>query len=164
MGWKVSSPDDIPLQETFTVNSGLKVEMTTKNLEDCFLNFDDRMFESIADQTNAYARNRITCGRDLIQQLDDPTNKKHNCLHSWKDLNVADINLFMAHVIVMSLVHKSAVHGYWSNTPFFEKYLSRNKFQTILWHFNAVSSNPAPGLPGHDPFACLRNSNGSIQL
>ena len=41
-------------------------------------------------------------GRDLIQQLDDPTNKKHNHLHSGKDLNAADIKLFMAHVIVMS--------------------------------------------------------------
>ena len=125
------------------------------------------MFETIADQTDAYARNRIssiTQGRDLLQQLDDPTNKKHNCLHSWKDLNAADIKLFMAHVIVMSLVHKSAVHGYWSkNTlscmPYFGKYLSRNKFKIILWHlhFNDVSSNPAPGLPGHDSLACLRN-------
>ena len=125
------------------------------------------MFEIIADQTNDYARKRISlisCDRDLIQQLDDPTNKKHNCLHSWKDVNAADIKLFMAHVIVLSLVHKSAVHGYWSkNTlshmPFFGKYLSRNKFQTILWHlhFNDVSSNPTPGLPGHDPFASLRN-------
>ena len=71
--------------------------------------------------------------RDLIQQLDDPTNKKHNRLHSWKDVNAADIKLFMAHVIVMSLIRKSAVHGYWtknmlSHTPFFGKYLSRNKF------------------------------------
>ena len=113
------------------------------------------MFETIADQTNASARNRIssiTHGRDLIQQ------------RSWKDLNVADIKLFMAHVIVMSLVRKSAVHGYWSkntllHTPFFGKYLSRNKFQTTLWHlhFNDVSSNPAPGLPGHNPLACFRN-------
>ena len=71
------------------------------------MNFDDCMFETIADQTNAYARNKIssiTCGRDLIQQLNDPTNKKHNHIHSWKDLNAADIKLFMAHVIVMSLV------------------------------------------------------------
>ena len=43
--------------------------------------------------------------------------------------------------------------------PFFGKYLSRNRFQTILWHlhFNDVSSNPAPGLPDHDPLAHLRN-------
>ena len=142
--------------------------MTTKNPEDFFFfNFDDCMFETIADQTNVYARNRIFSimhGRDLIQQLDDPTNKKHNHLDSWKDLNAANIKLFMAHIIVMSLVHKSAVHGYWSkntlsHTPFFGKYLSRNKFQTIQWHlhFNDLSSNPVPGLPGHDPLACLRN-------
>ena len=125
------------------------------------------MFETIADQTNDYARKRIssiTHDRDPTQQLDDPTNKKHNNLHSWKDVNVADIKLIMAHVTVMALVCKSAIHGYWSkNTlshmPFFGKYLSRNKFQTILLHlhFNDVSSNPAPGLPGHDPLAHLRN-------
>ena len=42
---------------------------------------------------------------------------------------------------------------------FLGEYLSRNQFQTILWHlhFNDVSSNPATGLPGHDPLACLRN-------
>ena len=62
MGWKVSMPDDIPLQGPFTINAGLKVEMTTKNLEDFFffLNFDNCMFETIADQTNAYARSRIS--------------------------------------------------------------------------------------------------------
>ena len=45
------------------------------------------------------------------------------------------------------------------HTPFFGKYLSHNKFQTIPWHlhFNDVSSNPAPGLLGHDPLAPLRN-------
>ena len=131
------------------------------------MNFDDHVFETVADQTNSYARNRtslMTQGRDMIQQLDDPTNKKHNHLHSWKDLNAADIKLFMAHVIVLSLVHKSAVHGYWSKNTlshmlFFGKYLSRNKFQTILWHlyFIDVSSNHAPGLSGHEPLAHLRN-------
>ena len=79
-------------------------------------------------------------------------------------LYAADIKLFMAHVIVMSLVQKSAVHGYWSkktlsHMPFFGKHLSHNKFQTTLWHlhFNELSSNPAPGLPGHDSLAHLRN-------
>ena len=73
----------------------------------------------------------------------------------------------MAHVIVMSLVQKSAVHSYWSratlsHTPFFGKYLSCNKFHTILWHlhFNDIRHNsppPTPRCPGHDPLACLRN-------
>ena len=34
MGWKVSMPDDIPLQGLFTINAGLKEEMTTKNPAD----------------------------------------------------------------------------------------------------------------------------------
>ena len=71
------------------------------------------MFKIIVDRTNAYARNRtssIMHGTDLIQQLDYPTNKKHNCLHSWKDVNAVYIKLFMAHIIGVSLVQKSAVH------------------------------------------------------
>ena len=36
MGWKVSAPDETPLQGPFIINAGLKVEMTTKNLEDFF--------------------------------------------------------------------------------------------------------------------------------
>ena len=113
------------------------------------------MFETIADQTNAYAKNRISsimCGIDLIQQLDDPTNKKLNHLHSWKDANATDIKLFMADIIVMSLVQMSAVPGYClkkilSHIPSYGKYLSCHKFQTILWHlhFNDVSRNLAPG-------------------
>ena len=60
MGWKVSMPNDIPLQGPFTVNASLKVEMTTKNPEDFFFfNFDDHMFETSVNQTNAYAKNRI---------------------------------------------------------------------------------------------------------
>ena len=108
MGWKVSVPDEMPLQGPSIINASLKVEMNKKSGRFLFfLNFDDCMLETIADQTNAYARNRISpimCGRDLIQQLHDPTNKKHNLLHSWKDVNSANIKIFMAHVIVMSLV------------------------------------------------------------
>ena len=36
MGWKVSVIDEMPLQGPFIINAGLKVEMTTKNLEDFF--------------------------------------------------------------------------------------------------------------------------------
>ena len=47
------------------------------------LMFDDHMFETIADETNKYARNRIADianGRDPIEQLDDPSNKRYNRL------------------------------------------------------------------------------------
>ena len=157
----------MPLQGPFTARQGLNIDMATKNPEDFFnLMFNDRMFETIADEINKYARNRIAHianSRDPIEQMDDPSNRRYNRLYKWKDVNVSDIKLFMAHVIVMSLVQKSAVHSYWSratlsHTPFFGKYLSCNKFQTILWHlhFNDIVAIH-PGCPGHDPLACLRN-------
>ena len=97
--------------------------------------------------------------------MDDPSNRSCNRLYKWKDVNASDIKLFMAHVIVMSLVWKSTVYSYWSrstlaHTPFFGKYLSCNKFQTILshLHFNDISGNPPPGCPGHDPLACHKRT------
>ena len=44
--------------------------------------------------------------------MGDPSNKKHNRLYNWKDLNAADIKLFLVHIIIMSLVWKAAVHSY----------------------------------------------------
>ena len=153
-GWTRPFPDDMPLQGPFTARQGLNVDMATKKPED-FINlmFDNHMFETIADETNKYARNRIahiTNGRDPIEQMDDPFKRRYNRLYKWKDVNVQNIKLFMAHVIVMPLVGKSAVHSYWSRAtlshiPFFGKYLSCNKSQTILWHklhFNDISGNP----------------------
>ena len=156
----------MPLQGPCTARQGLNIDMATKKPEVFFnLMFDNHMFETIADETNKYARNRIahiTNGRDPIQQMDGPSNRRYNRLYKWKDVNVSDIKLFMAHVIVMSLVWKSAVHSYWSRAtlshiPFFRKYLS-HKSQTILWHlhFNNISGNP-PGCPGYDPLAHLIN-------
>ena len=117
-GWTRPFPDDMPLQGLFTTRQGLNIDMATKKPGDFFnLMFDDCMFKIIADKTNKCARNRIahiTNGRDPIKQMDDPSNRRYNILYKWKDVNASDIKLFMAHVIVMSLVWKSAVHSYWS--------------------------------------------------
>ena len=62
--------------------------MATKKPEDFFnLMFDHRMFETIADETNKYARNRIahiTNGRDPTEQKDDPSNRRYNGLQNEK--------------------------------------------------------------------------------
>ena len=111
-GWTRPYPDDMPLQGPFTARQGLNIDMATKKPEDFFnLMFDDHMFETMADETNKYARNRIahiTNGRNFIEQMDDPSNRRYNRLYKWKDVNALDIKLYMAHVIVMSLVQKSA--------------------------------------------------------
>ena len=60
----------------------------------------------------------------------------------------------------MSSIKKSALHNYWSTnslmkTPFFRTYLSRNKFQDILWNFQVADAknNPSLGSPNHYPLA-----------
>ena len=60
----------------------------------------------------------------------------------------------------MFSIKKSALHNYWSanslmRTPFFGTYLSRNKFQDILWNFQVADAknNPPPGSHNHDPLA-----------
>ena len=151
----------MPLQGPFTARQGLNIDMATKKPGDFFnLMFDDHMFEAIADETNKYARNRIAHiidGRDSIEQMDDPSNRRYNRLYKWKDVNASEIKLFMTHVIVMSLVQKSAVHSYWSRVT-----LSHTPFLENIYH--AISSKPyfgiytsMTGCPGHDSLACLRN-------
>ena len=61
----------------------------------------------------------------------------------------SDVKLFIAHNIIMGQVKKSDLEKYWStNTktrlPFFGKYISRNKFQSILWNLH-VSDDTAFG-------------------
>ena len=68
--------------------------------------------------------------------------------------------MFIAHNIRMGLVKKSDLEKYWSTAtklPFFGKYMSRNKFQSILWNLHIVddSQNPRDGTPGHDALAKL---------
>ena len=102
-------------------------------------------------------------GRDPIEQIDHYSHRQHAWLSSWKDVNGADIRIFIAHLLVMSSVKKPALHNYWSvnslsRTPFFGQYISRNKFQDILWNLQVcdTASNPLPRIDSHDPLAKVR--------
>ena len=102
-------------------------------------------------------------GRDQIQQIEHYSHKRHARLGTWRDVNELDIKIFMVHILIMSSVRKPALHKYCSTktlsrTPFFGTYLSRNKFQDILWnlHVADTTNNPPPGMPNHDPLAKVR--------
>ena len=63
----------------------------------------------------------------------------------------------------MGLVKKSDLEKYWSHNPatklpLFGKYMSRNKFKSILWNLHIAddSQNPQHGTPGHDTLAKLQ--------
>ena len=128
--------------------------------------FEDRMFTIMAEETNNYACQKIReimQGRDHFQQMDHHSHHQHARLGTWKDVNSWDMKIFTAHLLVMSSIHKPALHNYWStktlsHTPFFGQYISRNKFQDILWnlHVSDTTNNPPPGSPNHDPLAKVR--------
>ena len=145
-----------PFQSTSYTN----VENPDKKPEVYFNSlFDERMWTVISEATNVYARSkRVT---PTGNRCTDPTHdeyRKHCNLNTWIDVSPGDIKLFMAHILIMGLVNKLELEKYWSlnsNTkiPFFGKYISRNRFQAILWnlHINDDSHNPRPSQPGHDP-------------
>ena len=97
----------------------------------------------------------------------DPTNphyRKHCHQNNWTDITLFDIKLFIAHNIIMGIINMLDLEKYWNtnkNTkiPFFGKYMSRNKFQSILWNLHVVddSNNPPFGSPGHNPLAKLHS-------
>ena len=54
----------------------------------------------------------------------------------WKEVTAAEAKVFVAHCYIMGQIKKSRLEDYWSNnpftvTPFFGKYMSRNRFQEI---------------------------------
>ena len=101
---------------------------TESHLPEDFFNdiFDKRMFIIMAEETNNYACQKIRQimqGRDHFQQIDHYTYRQHARLGTWRDINASDIKIFIAHLLVMSSVHKTALHNYWST-----KTLSRTPF------------------------------------
>ena len=163
-GWHRITHDVPANNPQFTDTLGLNFE-TNSHEPEVFFNqlFDNRMFTVMAEETNNYACQQITRimgGRDQIQQIEHYSHKRHARLGMWRDVNESDINIFIAHILIMSSVRKPALHNYWSTktlsrTPFFRMYLSRNKFQDILWnlHVADTTNNPPPGMPNHDPLA-----------
>ena len=166
-GWEKIEPDSIPNHGPFTGIQGINMSGHSRELEDFFNDlFEDRMFTIMAEETNNYACRKIhevMAGRDHVQQMDHYSHCQHARLGQWKDLNPSDMKIFTVHLLIMSSVHKPALHNYWStktlsHTPFFGQYIGRNKFQEILWNLHVSDStyNPPPGSPNHDPLAKVR--------
>ena len=166
-GWEKIEPDIIPDHGPFTGIQGINMSGNSREPEDFFNDiFEDRMFTIMAEETNNYAHRKICelmAGRDHVQQMDHYSHRQYARLGQWKDLHPSDMKIFTAHLLIMSSVHKPALHNYWStktlsHTPFFGQYIGRNKFQEILWNLHVGNSteNPPPGSPNHDPLAKVR--------
>ena len=126
--------------------------------------FDTRMWEQIAQSTNEYAHKKITqLGADPLQRMEHPNYAPHARTNYWRDVSADQLKVFVAHLIVMGIIRKADLESYWQKsgvgqTPFFGKYMTRNRFTAILSNLHLVddSNNPAFGQRGHDPLAKLR--------
>ena len=163
--WEYETIDSGPLTGPFLSKSS-SIITDLHGEPEIFFNslFDERMWTILADATNNYAR----CKSQTIHgnRCTDPTHpdyKKHCQLNSWIDTTPGDIKVFIAHILVMGLVKKADLEKYWNTNsktriPFFGKYVSRNRFQSILWNFhvNDDSLNPHCTHPRHDPLCKIR--------
>lgn len=98
-----------------------------------------------------------------LDASDDPSDAENTRLSRWKDVTVEEIKVFLGLVLLTGLVKKPKVEDYWSfneamDTPFFRRYMSRNRFQAILSNFHLVENRNAPkrGRPGFDPLYKVR--------
>ena len=163
--WNYEELDSGPLWSPFLGNSRTNISDFDGKPEVFFNSlFDERMWTVIADSTNLYARSKFNFnGGNRCLDPTHPQYKKHCRLNSWSDASVGDIKMFIAHILVMGLVKKPDLEKYWNTNsktkiPFFGQYMSRNRFQALLWNFhvNDDSDDPPPNRPGHDPLAKLR--------
>lgn len=164
-GWKKVEIDDeeglapIPFMVT---PSQLHINSDTRNPEDFFeALFDNRMWHQIAQSMNQYAEKRIQhLGTDALQRIEHPDYKKFARTNFWKPVMDKELKIFISHLIVMGILCKPELEKYWcrkglAQTPFFGKWMSRNRFSAILFNLHLVddSSNPAYGQVGHNPLA-----------
>ena len=95
--------------------------------------------------------------------MDSPYFKQFARLNNWKVVTANDMRTFAAHLIVLGLVNKPELEEYWSrktftSTPFLDKFMSQDCFQSILSNFHVAddTQNPPFGQPGHNPLAKLQ--------
>ena len=114
-------------------------------------------FKHMAVETNRYA---------AIKYIQDngPNFKTHSRFHAWKETTWQEMKVFLAMIIAMGLVVQLDIAEYWSTgevteTPFFSKIMSRDRFWLLMSFFHLANNTNLirRGLPGHDPLFKLGN-------
>ena len=107
-------------------------------------------YESISQETNRYAA-------EYIEQKGE-TLRPNSRFHAWKATTAQEIKVFLAMIIAMGLVVQLELSEYWStgevtDTPFFPKLMSRDRFWLLLSFFHLANNANyiRRGLEGYDP-------------
>lgn len=134
-GW---NKEDVPqYRMPFDGGVGLKVRMENSKPIDFFnLLFKFTMWQTIVDETNRY----FTQQNEPVEEL-----PQHSRARKWRMVTVDELKVFLALSIAMGLVPKQDLENYWSQrevdeTPFFRKYMSKDRFLGILSHLHLVNN------------------------
>ena len=122
--------------------------------------FEGKMWTILSENTNKYVHAKLWQAKDKGDK--DPNASAWLC--KWEDTTLDEMNVFVAHLIVMGILKKNSLEQYWSrdsiiNMPFFGHYMSRNHFQNILWNLHISDpdeTNPLRGEADHDPLFLVR--------
>ncbi|XP_061169395.1 piggyBac transposable element-derived protein 4-like [Saccostrea echinata] len=123
------------------------MDTTRKEIDFFHLLFTEDIYQTIAEQTNAYAeRARIL-----------------NPNRAWYPTNAEEIKAYLGAAIVMGVLPAPAQDMYWYKDKLFhpsclEGKFSRTRFENIQRYFHVAdtTTNPGRGNPGHDKLAHVR--------
>lgn len=123
---------------TFQENIGLKLDttnLTVQTLVDLF--FSKEFLALLVEQTNLYAAQEIAKHKQI---------KKSKRILQWKDVNAAEMKVFIGLVLQMGPYSFPSIEHYWStnklyNVMFWRSHVSRNKFQLLLRYFHLVDNS-----------------------
>ncbi|KAL7404530.1 hypothetical protein ABVT39_016045 [Epinephelus coioides] len=101
----------------------------------------DELIQNIVIQTNLYAQQYIEAEQHVSPQARS---------HAWKPVTVSEMKRFLGLFFLTGIIRKPELEMYWSTdemlaTPYFNKVMSRNRFQMILrfLHFTDNEARPA---------------------
>ena len=132
--------------------------------------FEGKMWTILSENTNKYVHAKLRQAKDKgdkdpIELLSEGADQNPCArLNKWEDTSPDEMKVFVAHLIVMRILKKNSLEQYWSrdsilNMPFFGHYMSRNRFQNILWNLHVSDpdeTNPQKGEADHDPLFLVR--------
>ena len=109
--------------------------------------FTGPVVQLICEETNKFYHQSLAAGK-----VKTPGHMKR-----WTDITHPEFYIFLALLLLMPITKKSVLAHYWSlqdirDVPFFRKYMSRDRFTSILrfLHFTDNSNAPSSNDPGYD--------------
>jgi hypothetical protein len=128
--------------------SGIQDHVVMENEIDALeLFLDADLVQYIVSMMNEYGATK--------RQMNNPPTE-HSRYDSWEPINAAEFYKFLAVIIQMGIDHQPQISDYWSteptNTEFYRKLFSRNRFQAIYHFMLHVATSSAQGKEKFEPY------------